>query len=443
MAPPTTAPKRRKGNKNTAERISDGYRNFFEYLNRVKDDSNDGKKTEETNKKDIKANESNMNVPGDHFHIERVINESESTKVLESRGSVKIKGNKNSEGKVKNATENGNKKLSSNEENDKEDNSGGLSNDTKIAACGSGINVGNIVGKKGVKRSMNTENSGQSKKAKKSAQKEQHNFNDKQPEKIVVKDPVQKEAGIEIASAKVAKVSSAKPSSTINKANKKDNTAVHGHTKTIDNANDKSKIVNNVSKKSIANGNTKRNDKVNSVSTSACTIKTGNKKTNLVTKNVAKKPNIEQHEQNKVVSTKVAKKVVSNKVNTKTDNNIGKSSKIVTTNKNAQKKESTADKNVANNKDTHKAESTLDKNVASEKNLSKPKTISKVTNINNTQKKVASTNKTAPAKSPLQNSNKIQTGNPTGKKASTVKPGQIEKENIQIKKISKIPIKKA
>ncbi|XP_026318346.1 uncharacterized protein DDB_G0287625-like [Hyposmocoma kahamanoa] len=401
----------------------------------VKNIDNNNKKSGNNTKK---ANEVNKNInnvnnpPNDDNNSDNIIEN-----IIDDRGKVKnVIGEANSElgntkGKVKNVTGNGGKKLSNNgntktgkvknmtgdsgkklSNNDntktgKDKNVENASNKDGAEMAGRGEKMFNdrkIIGsKKAVKRPSNTDNDSNSKKSKYvSEQNNQPSLNVKQTEtNIIVKKSVTKSTEKNIASAKSKKATSAKKESNTNikkVVEKKDShTEIeHGNIGTIDikKMNEESKLVKKVIKKNIANTIIENGEKVNGVATS--------------------KDNVEVE--------KIVNKVVSNKTKAQADKKTEK---------------------VTNNKNTQKAkESIVDKKVANVKNVTKQQIISKMASDNNTKKNVASTNKTATkpniTKNPLQISNKLKTSNTTTK---NTKPGNIEKENIQNKMISKIPQK--
>lgn len=504
MAPPRTAPKRKNERKTFGKKSGDSRKKSDEHSKRLeadgvteknsknmedgsekpngfgkKTDSGKIRKTSDNIVKNIdnvnkksgnntkKANEVNKNInnvnnpPNDDNNSDNIVEN-----IIDDRGKVKnVIGEANSElgntkGKVKNVTGNGGKKLSNNgniktgkiknmtgdsgkklSNNDntktgKDKTVENASNKDGAEMAGRGEKMFNdrkIIGsKKAVKRPSNTDNDSNSKKSKYvSEQNNQPSLNVKQTEtNIIVKKSVTKSAEKNIASAKSKKATSAKKDSNTNikkvVENKDSHTEIeHGNIGIIDikKINEKSKLVKKVIKKNIANTIIENGEKVNGVATSKDNVEVGKKKVNSTMKTVPKMPNVvNNNEQNKVVKEKIVKKVVSNKTNAQADKKTEK---------------------VNNNKNTQKAkESIVDKKVANEKNVTKQQIISKMASDNNMEKNVASTNKTATkpniTKNPLQISNKLKTSNTTTK---NTKPGNIEKENIQNKMISKIPQK--
>lgn len=482
MAPPRTAPKRKKGSKSFGKKSGDSRKKSDEHRSSlethgtgekydknmengsgnsdeigkksgpskicktadkiVKNMDKVSKKSGNSTKKPNNANNKRCN-PEDDINsdndVDNIIDDSGKSKnVIEENNELEnTKGKvKKNAGDGKKPSNNGNIKTvkDKNVENCKDINDKRSNKNIAEMANGGGkmTNGDRIGGKMAVKRRINTENGSNSKKAKYiSEQKDQPNSNVKQTEKNnIVKNSQTKSLVSEknIDSAIYKKVTNAKKDSNTNikkVVEKKDGHSEHVNNETVDNnkMNEKSKLVKKVIKKNVASTGIKNTEQVNSVATSKKKLEVGNEKRNSASKIDAKKPNIDKNnEQNKAVTAKVVKKVVSNKTRIETD----KTEKVTT--------------KIVNNKNTQKAESIIDKNVSA-KNLTKPQTISKVVSVNNTEKNVASTNKTTLsaniAKNYLQVSNKLKTSNT---KFNT-KLGNTEKENIQNKKISKIPQK--
>lgn len=459
MAPPRTAPKRKKSRKNIGNKSAESRRSD-EPIKRLEDDdtseknvknmedgsenpgevgtkSNQGKNAktdkivknvDKVSKKSVnntkKANEVNKTSSNVNHVPEGDNSDNDAENIVDDRGKCNnvVVGSEveSRKGKVKNDIAGGrNKPLSSGKAKTGKDKNG-----TQIAGGDTKMNNdGKISGKKAVKRPNNTENSGNPKKPKCiSGKKDQPDLNIAQTEKNIVKNALTKSAEKDIASVKNKKDAAAKKdSNTLKKVVQKEghNKVEHGGFKTKDNNknNENTKLVKKVVKKNVASTGTKSSEKVNSVATSKNSLEVGIKKVNSAT--VAKKSNTDQNNEKK----KVLNKVFSNKTNTPTDKKTAKVSTKKPDNKNTQKSQS------------------IDKNIDKGKTLIKPQTIPKVARVN-AEKNVASTNKTTLkgniAKNPLQTSNKLKPGNT---KDNNMKPGDIEKENIQNKKTSKIPQK--